>query len=302
MATLESLVYDRLSGDATLTALLARWGGAPAVFIEQAPGSESKRWDSPNVQSPRVVLSVSRVQDPTRGSDATLLIGLFGPSDALPALAARVQTLSNGVPFHPDDEPPLWTRLRTNDPDPNLALLAGAEDAQAISLDVIALPDSPAFDPDPIAALYGLSATVLIDAESAPTAQTDPATWDADSPLPAVYWALRNETLLRRWPVSYQWNAEVRCFVLGPDATARQQVARQLAQALALTPRIALSPAGWLKIDRSISLDFSADPLRQGQLSATAEFWTQKPPSGADRIATVEVRGADVPLLEVPVS
>ena len=300
MSTLEELVYDRLAASEAVTALLAQVDtDKPAIFVEQAPDSSSKRWVEPAEQTPRVVLTVQRIEDPARGSDATLLVDLFGLSDALPALSAAVQAALSGVYFHPTSEPPLAIRVPSAMPDPALAAYASIDDALALSFDVLAFPPAAVFAPDPVTTLQEWAADTLVDDDDKPQVQVDPSAWDADEALPALYCSLRSQRLLKRWPTKFQWQAEVRLHLLHRDVTTREAMARRLAQALAQTPDLRMGQ-GWLTIDRPLVADFAADPFRTGQVSFTAEFWTAKPPSAAQKIERVELSGQDLPTVEVP--
>lgn len=294
MASLESLVYDRLAADSALVALLATVdGGDPAIFVEQAPDDTSRRWDTA-AQTPRVVFEVQRLADPTRGNDATLLVGLHAPAAVLPAIAARVQARLDGTYWHPSSEAPLATRHRRTNSDPLLAELGGAEDAWSMEFDVLAFPLSPALVPDPVAVLNAWAAWRFVSADlvPAPLLQVDPSTWSSDDPRPALYFTVRGERLAEpthgRWPTKLRWFAEVRGHVLTSDPTERALWGRRLVQALAERQAIG-DGQSHVWIDRPLSYDATADPLRTGQVSAQAEFWTDIP------------RPTSVPLLRVQV-
>lgn len=298
MSTLEDLLYARLAGDSTLTALLATIttasGPAPAIFVEQSPNDTAREWI--NAQLPRIVLTVSRSVDPARGSEAMLIVDVYASTLDIPAISDRVRVLLEAVYWHPTGEPPLATRLSSIASAPQLAELSGAEDAIEHMYNVLVFPNAPSIDPNVASAIY-----TWATAKFSTGVQANPSTWDSDASAPALYASLRSKTLVRRWmnarPPKFEWQGELRVHVMHASAQTRQEWTQRVVDQLALNPDIPLSNSGILRVEKP-TMDMWLDPLRFGQVSAQVSFLTAAPASGVDRIQRVIITG-DTPL-EVP--
>lgn len=91
MNALTQAIYERLAGDATLTALLATYRGEPAVFVtDPAPGDA----ELPYIVSAGDVTDVPRDTKTTRGREVRRDVRCYAPADGV---ASLVETMAERV-------------------------------------------------------------------------------------------------------------------------------------------------------------------------------------------------------------
>jgi hypothetical protein len=94
MSVLTAAIYDRLSADATLTAMLATYNGEPAIFTtDPAPGNAEMPLivSAGEVAQPAWDTKTSRGRQPMR--DIRCYAPVSGSAVAVEAIAERVRTL-----------------------------------------------------------------------------------------------------------------------------------------------------------------------------------------------------------------
>src|SRR5688572_25097348 len=105
MATLEQLVYELLSGDATIVSLVTKWNGLPAIFREYAIENADPDWlTAPPL--PRIDFFIDRFEDPVINSTGTIEIQSWakrGTAIKPEQIDKRVRTLLDNAAFHPDE-------------------------------------------------------------------------------------------------------------------------------------------------------------------------------------------------------
>lgn len=271
MASLESLIYSRLTGDATLSGLLAQYAGYPAVFEMFAPEDSDQGWSG--VQTPRIQYEVVRQEDPERQVDGDLTITIVdaGSSMAVPAdIEQRVRELLDGLTIHTDAGTVSLHWAESNPFDE-------ADDFRGIEavFDLIAWPAGITYEPDPVAALRSWCA------QNYPALQVDPAVWAPTDLAPALYWRLASVSAVEPQNWGAWVTVSIQGHILVATSDGRLPWIRRIAEGLALARRIDLSDGSPLLFE-ALSADSNADPLREGQIRLTARFGVLKPADEAE--------------------
>lgn len=261
MASLESLIYSRLTGDATLSGLLAQYAGYPAVFEMFAPEDSDQGWSG--AQTPRIQYEVVRQEDPERQVDGDLTITIVdaGSSMAVPAdIEQRVRELLDGLTIH-TDAGTISLHWQGSTPFDEADDFRGIE----VAFDLLAWPAGLTYEPDPVAALREWSAATYSGL------QVDPDTWAPTDETPALYWRLASIADVE----PQNWGAWVTVAIhghlLAATPSGRLPWLRRVTEGLALARQVALSDGSPLLFEH-VSANSDADPLREGQLRLTARF------------------------------
>lgn len=164
MSSLEGLLYTKLTSDADLIDLLAKFDSLPAVFIRQAPGDRDPKWSES--QYPRLDYNVIRLEDGERKIIGTVAFHIWGKrvADHNAEIDVRLRTLIDGTAFHPDDEPIMVTKWLRSDAFDIMGADGQLDEytiGMSVVFEVMAFPDQSTFEPDPIATLQDFISTVF---------------------------------------------------------------------------------------------------------------------------------------------
>lgn len=261
MASLESLIYSRLTGDADLAGKLARYAGLPAVFELFAPEDSDGDWGPK--KTPRIQYQVVRQEDPERRVDGELAVTVVDLSQSMgPAaeIEERVRQLLDGLTVRVDEGTVSlhWVESQPFDE---------ADDFRGIeaAFDLIAWPAGLTYEPDPVAALRDWSTATYSGL------QVDPDTWAPTDETPALYWRLASISDVE----PQHWGAWVTVAIhghlLAATPSGRLPWIRRITEGLALAREVQLSDGSPLLFEH-VSANSDADPLREGQLRLTARF------------------------------
>lgn len=280
MSTLEELLYQRLTGDTTLSAMLTTFGGAPAVFEFYAPPDTDPGWSG--AQSPRVEFYVTRQEDPERRVAGQVSVSILHRAESAALVAdieARVRALLDGATFRPDEGTVTlqWARIDPFDQYPDYR---GVEAVY----DLIAWPSGLTYTPDPVQALRSWTAAKWTNI------QVDPETWSPNDTNPALYWRMANVAGVQ--PI--QWGAWIdgvfHGHVLANSPSVRVEWIRRVVEGLALDRRVLLDDGSKLFLQR-IAADSNADPLRTGQIRLVARFGVLAPAASDPILQSAYISG-----------
>lgn len=266
MASLESLIYSRLTGDANLAGKLARYNGVPAVFELFAPPSSDSGWAG--AQTPRIQYEIVRQEDPERRVDGELAVTVIDLSQSMAPAAEieeRVRQLLDGLTVRVDEGTVSlhWVESQPFDE---------ADDFRGIeaAFDLIAWPAGLTYDPDPVRALRDWSAATCSDL------QVDPDTWAPTDETPALYWRLASISDVEPQNWGAWVTATIHGHILAATPSGRLPWIRRVTEGLAQAREVALSDGSPLLFE-GVSADSTADPLREGQIRLTARFGVLSP-------------------------
>lgn len=275
MAVLEELLFQQLSGDATLATLLATWTNRPAVFEYRAPDDKDKGWGT--AQYPRIDYIVRRQEDPERKVSGTVMINVWDSTEgstAIESVGTQVMGLLDGAMYHPDDEPVEGLRWSSSElfsvgreqSDVSMAEIPPSDLIYGMYLefDLLAFPLQTTYEPDPIAALTAW-------AESITGIQSDPTVWTPTSGEPALYWRFESQQVAEMDQTVTWYDATIYGHILGPQPQDRLNWTRQVTDKLAIDRCVVLSDESPLFVQK-LSADTKQDPLKVGQIKLTARY------------------------------
>lgn len=258
---LESLIYQTLSGDAALSALLTRFSGIPAVFEMLAPPDSAPGWSGG--QTPRIEFYVNREEDPERrvsGQVSVSVVHENTSNETAAQIESEVRRLLDGATFRPDEETITlqWNSAELFDENPNFR---GVE----LMFDLIAWPVGLTYTPDPVKALREWSSSRWS------TVQVDPLTWAPTDAMPALYWRLSGASVFQMMSWGAWMTGTLNGHILANSPKSRLEWVRRIAEGVALDRFIPLEDGSKLFFE-SVVGNSEADPLRTGQLTISARF------------------------------
>lgn len=273
MATLEDLIYTRMTAWTTLKAKLAPYENNPAVFYQNAPSDTAPGWKS-SAQYPRIDYTVEMRADPERQSSGQAIINIWCmdtgtmPEDIEPDVRAALC----GIFITPDGEPPYCLAWQRSD-----SFEAGNESERAkqvvgitMAFDVFAFPTQITSDPDPIMAMnqfirkWEPAATVIGH-------DVLPPYYEPQAEAPAVYFRLASMEASTETNTVVWMNAVIAGHVFAPTAEARLRWLRYLVDTLAIDGEVTMLDTSPMTI-RKLTADAGLDPLSQGQLRMMVRF------------------------------
>jgi hypothetical protein len=297
MAVLEELLYQQLTGDATMTELLATWSSKPAVFEYRAPDDKDKGWGS--AQYPRIDYIVQRREDPERRVQGTVLINVWDTTEgsvAIESVSTQVLALLDGSMYHPDDEPVeglRWSRselfsVGREQSDVSMGEMPSSDLIYGMYLEfnLLAFPLQTTFEPDPITALTNWAASIT-------GIQSDPMAWTPTSGEPALYWRFESQQVAELDQAVTWFNAIIYGHILGPQPQDRLKWTRQVTEKLATDRCIVLSDGSPMFVQK-LSADTRQDPLKIGQIKLTARYGVLQPVSTGPQLNNAYLNGEKV--------
>ncbi len=273
MATLEDLIYNRLTAWPTLSEKLARYSNATAVFYQNAPSDTAPGWKS-KAQYPRIDYTVDMQANPERQSSGQAIFNIWSiDTGTLPEeIEPDVRAALCGIFMAPDEEPPYCLAWQRSDSFEAANETERAKQIVGITMifDVYAFPNQITSDPDPIMAMNHFIK------EWEPAAKVighDALTpyYTAQEEAPAFYFRLASlETSTETNTVAWM-NGVIAGHVFAPTAEARLRWLRYLVDTLALQGEVTMLDTSPMTI-RKLTADAGLDPLSQGQIRVQMRF------------------------------
>ncbi|MDD3229167.1 MAG: hypothetical protein PHE09_08100 [Oscillospiraceae bacterium] len=280
--TLEDLIYKRIAERTAITEMLARFGDAPAVFYQSAPGDKADGWKSKK-QYPRLDFAVDMQANPERQSSGLMALNIWCDETGAPPedVEPEVRSALCDVFMQPTGQPPYClTWVRSDGFEMNSNSTQGTHvTGITVLFDVLAFPSQKTTDPDPVLAMNHFikewePSVVVIGAD----AIADYFTAAASSP--AFYFRLASMEMTRETNTVVWMNASIACHIFAPTAAARLQWIKYLVDTLAVRGEITMldtSPM-FLKV---IKADSAVDYLTTGQLRLGVQFGILRRPKYA---------------------
>lgn len=268
--TAEELIRRRLTGDATLAAALAKYGGEPAVFYA-APASDSDATWQGGKQYPRIEFAVDWRNEPEHGTGgaATVQIVSAETEPEPEPLAAAVRKALSGVFYIPSDGHVFALSWESTQPYQmkaevhREALINGLDMAFRLA----AFPERETADPDPVMAFNRYAkrwegVALVRDLRGDYHEPTDSR--------PVVYFRVLNKATAEQTNTVVWVNAEVAMHLYAPGVEARQMWLEVFTQGLALDGEVTMLDNSPMFV-RSVRGTATADET-SGQLTISARY------------------------------
>lgn len=270
---IEPLILKALRRPRAITDLLTTFKGNPAVFYMQAPTDKDAGWAT--LQYPRADYTVDWTYNPERKAAGAVEINVWclntgamvPPEDIGEVIREELRDL-----FMTDDTGEVyaleWQRTDSFEAGgQNEPLTIGV----TLRFDLLAFPVQATTDPDPV---EGLNDWIKAAAPEAKVVGVDklPELFRPMPDTPVIYARLGSDGSQMRNSYAVAWmDVQMPVHVFAPSTTARQLLCRQLCNALALDGECRLRDGSPMLI-RSVAINASANPLRQGQLTVTGRY------------------------------
>jgi len=277
---LSELIHSRFVSCEGLTALLTKFGKAPAVFNTEPPLEESRGWGQKS-HYPRIVFNYDMQANQERHSAGTLMAVVLCQNDGEiqpEEIEPEVKKSLLDVIFTPEGGTPYcfsWARTDSFTVEDKSTGHKGAGQTIGceVRFDILEYPSQITTDPDPIMAmnryvkkLYPKALIIGYDA----MAETETATKER----PAIFCRLiqtdraRDETLggLVAW-----MDSRLSIHVICPDGGVRMKMATDVANALSLDAEVEMLDRSPMQI-RRLQANYQADYLKEGQITATVHY------------------------------
>lgn len=274
-ATLEDLVYTRLTAWPELLNKLAKYKGKAAVFYQNAPSDTTPSWKGAK-QYPRIDYTIDMQADPERQSSGQAVFNIWSIDNGImpEEIEPEVRKALCGIFMTPDGEPPYclaWRRSENFSANSsNIEEKANQVIGITMLFDVFAFPNQITSDPDPILAInyfvkeWEPSATVI---------GHDKLTnyYEPQAKAPAFYFRLASIEASDQTNTVAWMNGAIVGHVFAPTAEARLQWIKYLIDTLATRGEVTMLDTSPMTI-RRLSADAGLDPLSQGQIRIQMHF------------------------------
>lgn len=269
---IEQALYEHLKSQEALALMLATYNNKPAIFNQEVPADSDPLWGE-GPQYSRLVFSVDIQGDPERTMGGTLTLDIMCKADdAFPeVLEPVVRGLIDGYFFSSTDNGFIAAAQWKNSSyftDP-VEHVTGC----TMAFELLGFPIISTNNPDVVARFSEWSAKLpgvtVINWEPLPT-----TAWKPDETT-AIYWRVSQEKPCNWIPDTYQtvWRtATVKGHIFAKNKATAATIAQTVAFELYSLQRLLKTGEAPLMVDRGISIENGADPLRGGQLAIEATY------------------------------
>ena len=269
---IEQALYAHLIKQADLAEHLGVYDDKPAIFGQEAPADIDGKW-SPGLKYGRIVFAVDIEGDPERAMGGTLAVdivceeGKQFPEDVEPILRQLIHGwfFSSGT-FTVAAQ---W-KNSSYFTQPKEQLIGCT-----LSFELLAFPVITTASPDIIVRINEWTASRFPNIHTINHDTLTDAAWKPQGDESAVYWRLVQDNPAGWIPDTFQtiWRtATVRCHIFSESNATAVSVARDITVRLYADRRILKSNESPIMVDRKITTDLGADPLRTGQVSVEATY------------------------------
>ena len=268
---IEQALYEHLKVQTDLSAFLATYNEAPAVFNQEAPPDRDPGW-GPGSQYGRVVFSVDLQGDPARTMGGVLSVDIMcKENEQYPEeIEPVVRSVIHGF-FFSSGTFTVAAQWK------NSSYFTEPTDQVTgctVTFDLLAFPMLTTSNPDVIERINEW--TAAIDGLHVINYDELPATaWKPGSEQSAVYWRLMQEAPAGWIPDTFQtiWRtATLKCHIFSEDIATATKVADDLTTRLYAAKRLTRPGETQIMVNRKNTADYGADPLRTGQLTVEATY------------------------------
>lgn len=271
---IEQALWNHLRAQEELLPFLATYADGPAVFMQEAPADNDKKW-APGPQYGRIVFTVDIKGDPARTAGGTLMVDI---------LCQKGQD----TPGYPEDIEPIIRKLihgwffssgtfavaaQWDSSDP-FTEPKNKVTGCTVSFALLAFPVLTTSGLDVVARLNEWTSQI----EGLYVINYDELPADAWKPGPgesAVYWRrLRDgpSPMIRDRYAMIGRMATIKGHIFAEDIAAASAVANDLIIRLYTAKRLLKPPESPIMVDDRNTQDDGADPLRTGQLTVEATY------------------------------
>lgn len=300
---IEEALYNHLIAQADLAEYLTTYAEKPAVFNQEAPADNDGLWgDGP--QYGRIVYAVDIQGDPERTMGGTLAVDIqCKENEQFPeVIEPIVRGLIHGWFFSSGTftvEAQWKNSSYFTEPTDHVT-------GCTVVFDLLAFPIMSTGSPDVIARINEWSAAIeglhVINYDELPS-----TAWKPDSTDSAIYWRVVNDQPAGWIPDTFQtiWRtAIVRCHIFSKDHTTADTAARDLITALYTAKRLMKSGESPIMVNQRNTMDYGADPLRQGQMTVEATYGIIVHTEPDGELDSIKIKGEEsdqwLPITENP--
>ena len=266
--TLEDLICQRLIGDESLSAKLAKCGNRPAVFYQTAPDDTAEHWQQ-RKQYPRIDYIVDYIKNPERKTSGVLTMNILCAGDGtMPEeIEPIVRRILCGVFLVPDDMPYslAWNRSDVFDAKSGDGVVFG----MTVTFDVYAFPSQITADPDPVLAMNHCISQLFSEATVIGDGKATNPIFCPTAENPAFYFRVESLTTQRETNTVVWLDGVLRghVFAGGEEATWLRYLSNQLS----LDGEVTMLDSSPMFL-RKLTIDNTLDALSTGQLKLEVHF------------------------------
>ena len=268
---IEQALLEHLQAQSVLATYLSEYDGKPAVFSQEAPADTDLLWRDGS-QYGRIVFAIDLQGDPERVMGGILAVDILCekdkqyPEDIEPIIRQMIHGyfFSNGT-FT------VVAQWRNSDPftEPTNRVIGCT-----VTFELLAFPILTTVDPDVVARMNEWMTEIeslhVINYDVMPS-----NAWRPQNGESAVYCRLVNDNPAGWIPDTYQtiWRtATMRIHIFSESNAMAGSVARFIVEKLYSDKRLLKTGESPIMVNRRNGIDFSADPMRTGQITVEATY------------------------------
>ncbi len=269
---LDQMLFERLTTDAGLSALIARYDNRPAVFYQQAAPANDGKWGAP--QYPRIDFTIGLQEDPARNTSGILTIHVWCDfaNDVEPeTIEMQLRRILHAVFVRAEDDTYCIAWLRSdawqvrNQADETLETTG-----ITLTFDLIAFPAQVTTTPDPIKALNEWTKELLPQATVIGLDTFDG--WiEPSRNQPVVYWRIASQGMHQQKHAMTWMDALIEGHVYARNAPDRLAVLSQINTTASQINHVPMEDGSPLFL-YNLTMMPQMNYLRQGQIAARARY------------------------------
>lgn len=265
---IEQALYEHLQEQTVLSAYLAQYDDAPAIFNQEAPADSDERWG--REQYNRIVFAVDLQGDPARIFGGMLAVDIMCKDDAPEDIEPIIRKLIHGYFFSSG-------KFTVSAQWKNSAYFTEPTDlikGCTVTFDLLAFPKLSTCEPDVIERLNEWTCDNFENVYVINHNQLPDNAWKPRCGEYAVYWRMLTENPARWIPDTFQtiWRtATVKGHIFAKDNDSGQ-FARLIVRKLYADKRLRKPNEGSIMVNQRNTVEIGADALRTGQITIEATY------------------------------
>lgn len=269
---LEELIYRRFVSCGELTAHLAAFNGAPAVFSPEPPGENQEGWGG-KTQYPKVVYNFDLQANEERHSAGTLSVILLcqNTTDVMPEeIEPEVRKCLRDVILKPDGGTPYcfaWARTDAFSVDEKKG---DATIGSEVRFDILEYPSQETSDPDPVVATNRYIKELYPECLVMGYDRMEEIT-EATADRPVIYCRLISADKAEETNTVAWMDGRIAVHILCPDSEVRLKMAAAISNRMSLDGEIIMLDYSPMFIKR-LQANYKSDYLKDGQIFVTGHY------------------------------
>ena len=269
---IEEVLYQHMTENAELSALLSSYRKRPAVFQNFAPKDTDDGWDG-KTHYAQVVYDIDTSADVARKIAGILradIICINENKTASPEqVSAVVKSIIDGYFFSNGEDTfaAVWDRSDSFITEPYLKVFGNT-----LTFSLLAFPAQTTSEPDPIALMNEWTASLFPDAVVIGK-DSIPSVFKPTNEKPAIYWSFQGITS-SSIPSTYHctwYQSNLRLSVIAPSRSVRNSIIKRITEKLSADGRVMFPDGGQFIIHRLL-ISTESDPIRTGQLTLEGSY------------------------------